>query len=230
MRLGSVPYLNARPLLWGLENVRLATPSQLADWLRAGEVDAALVPVVEAIENPVYWLVDGIGIGCEGAVYSVFLALERPLRQLRRVALDPASRSSVQLTRWLLAEHYGLEVEYVPPGKAADARLIIGDPAIAFRHQHPECELLDLGSAWKEATGLPFVFAVWAMRTPDAALAERLRAAAAAGLAARETIAQAAWEREYLTRYIRYEIGVRQRLGLERFARSWRPDWDGRWI
>lgn len=228
MRLGSVSYLNAKPLLYGLE-ARLATPAVLAGWLRAGEVDAALVPVVEVMENPVYWLVDGLGIGCLGPVYSVFLALRKPLGEVRRVALDPASRTSVRLTRWLLEQHHGLPVEYVDRGEAADAQLLIGDPAIAFRHANPEVPLLDLGEAWREATGLPFVFAVWALRAPDAELAERLRAAARKGLAARTEIARQPWELEYLTQHIRYELGEPERAGLARFAaaieRPWAPVW-----
>ena len=135
--LGSVSYLNAKPLLWGLD-ARLATPRQLAVWLRAGELEAALVPVVEAMEHAGYWLVDGIAIGCDGPVYSVFLALEKPLHLLRRVALDPASKTSVQLARWLLDEHLGLDITYVDPTLPADARLIIGDPAITFRQTQPE--------------------------------------------------------------------------------------------
>lgn len=227
--LGSVSYLNAKPLLWGLD-ARLATPRQLAAWLRAGELEAALVPVVEAMEHAGYWLVDGIAIGCDGPVYSVFLALEKPLHLLRRVALDPASKTSVQLARWLLDEHLGLDITYVDPTLPADARLIIGDPAIAFRQTQPETPIVDLGEAWKNATGLPFVFAVWALRSPDSALADRLRHAAAAGLLARPEIAHADWQREYLTRSIRYELGDRQKAALTHFAHALHYPWSPRWI
>ena len=216
-QLGSVPYLNARPLLWGLE-ARLAPPSQLAQWLRAGEVDAALVPIVEVIENPVYWLVDGVAIGCDGPVHSVILTLEKPLAEVRTVALDAASKTSVRLMQWLLERHYGLFPVYVPDGASADAQLRIGDPAIAYRQADPEHALVDLGEAWREATGLPFVFAVWAMRAPDIALAERLRAAARDGLSHRDEIGREAWQRQYLTEHIRYELGERQREAMARFA------------
>lgn len=227
MTLGSVPYLNAQPLLHGLE-ARLAPPSQLAQWLRAGEVDAALVPVVEAMENPVYWLCDGVAIGCLGPVYSVFLALAKPLDEVRTAAMDPASKTSVQLARWILR---GRDIEYVDPGRSADARLIIGDAAIEFRHRHPEVPLLDLGEAWREATGLPFVFAVWALRAPDAALAQRLRAAADAGLAERDALHLAGtWQHAYLTRHIRYELGDPQREALALFAKYLGLPWAPRWI
>lgn len=215
--LGSVPYLNARPLLWGLE-ARLAPPSLLAAWLRAGEVEAALVPIVEAIENPVYWLVDGVAIGCDGPVYSVILTLAKPLTQVRTVALDAASKTSVRLMQWLLERHYGLTPVYVPDGAPADAQLRIGDPAIAFRQAQPEHPLLDLGEAWRAATGLPFVFAVWALRAPDQALADRLRQAAREGLTRRGEIAQDPGEYRYLTESIRYELGERQREAIARFA------------
>jgi chorismate dehydratase len=215
--LGSVSYLNAKPLLWGLE-ARLAPPSQLARWLRAGEVEAALVPIVEAMENPVYWLVDGVAIGCDGPVYSVILTLSKPLAEVRTVALDAASKTSVRLMQWLLERHYGLAPHYVADGTPADAQLRIGDPAIAFRQAHPSYPLLDLGEAWKAATGLPFVFAVWALRAPDQALADRLREAARAGLARRAEIAREPWEYRYLTESIRYELGGRQREAIARFA------------
>lgn len=230
MNLGSVPYLNARPLLHGLD-ARLAAPSQLARWLRAGEVGAALVPVVEAMENPEYWLVDGVCIGCDGPVYSVILALGKPLPQIRRVHLDPASKTSVRLTRWLLERHFALPVEYVEAAESADARLIIGDPAIAFRQASPKAEILDLGAAWKMATRLPFVFAVWASRAPDPALAEALRAAASEGLAARANIPEERlWERRYLTEFIRYELGTLQKEALAKFAELLDLPWSPRWI
>lgn len=215
--LGSVPYLNARPLLWGL-TARLAPPSQLAQWLRAGEVEAALVPIAEAIENPVYWLVDGVAIGCDGPVYSVILSLQKPVAEIQTVALDAASRTSVRLMQWLLERHYGLAPTYVPDGTPADAQLRIGDPAIAFRQAHPDHPVLDLGEAWKQATGLPFVFATWALRAPNPALAGRLRQAAQEGLTRRHEIAQEPWQYRYLTESIRYELGPRQREAIALFS------------
>jgi predicted solute-binding protein len=230
MRLGSVPYWNARPLLWGL-NAELATPVQLAEWLRDGKVDAALVPIVETMENPRYWLVDGVGIGCDGPVYSVILALGNgPLENVRRVQLDPASKTSARLTRWLLEEHYGVAPEYGGEDAAVDARLMIGDPAIEFRRQHPERPVLDLGEAWKHATGLPFVFAVWALREPDQHLADLLREAARKGLEARDEITADPLLRRYLRESIRYELGVRQKAGIERFAAAVQRGWQARWI
>lgn len=204
-------------MLWGLE-ARLAPPAQLAQWLRAGEVEAALVPVVEAIENPIYWLVDGVAIGCDGPVYSVILTLTKPLEQVRTVALDAASKTSVRLMQLLLERHYGLTPQYVPDGTPADAQLRIGDPAIAFRHAHPDHPLLDLGEAWKAATGLPFVFAVWALRTPDQKLADRLREAAHAGLQRRHELAAEPWQYRYLTESIQYQLGEPQRQAIAQFA------------
>ncbi len=222
MRLGSVSYLNAKPLIWGLE-ARLAPPRQLAEWLRAGEVDAALVPVVEVLTNPVYWVVDGLGICCDGPVYSVIVTLEKPLEEVRRVVLDADSRTSVELTKQLLAGR-----EWVSEG--GEAQLRIGDPAIAYRQAHPELPVLDLGEEWKRVTGLPFVFAVWALRAPDVTVAERLRAAAREGLARRGEMARAPWELSYLTESIRYELGERERAGLGEFARRIGGAWPLRWL
>jgi len=229
LNLGSVPYLNAKPLLWGLD-ARLAPPRVLAEWLRAGDVEAALVPVVEALVNPVYWLVDGLGICCDGPVYSVILTLNVPLQEIRTVALDAASRTSVMLAQHLLEQEYGLRPEYVADGDPADAQLRIGDPAIAYRQQHPQHPVLDLGEAWKRATGLPFVFAVWAMRSPDSVLADRLRQAGLEGLARRAGIARADWELAYLTDSIRYQLGEREREGLGEFARRVGGAWPLRWL
>jgi chorismate dehydratase len=231
LTLGSVPYLNARPLLWGLESeTRLAEPSLLAEWLRTGEVDAALVPVVEALKNPRYWLVDGVGICCNGPVYSVILVLNAPLEEVRTVALDAASRTSVELTRYILETVHGLQPEYVADGAPADAQLRIGDPAIAFRREHPDHPVADLGEAWKRSTGLPFVFAAWAMRSPDSDLAERLRGAGRAGLAYRHKLTQEPWELRYLTESIRYELGDREKEGLGYFGRQIGGQWPLRWL
>lgn len=217
MRIGSVPYLNARPLVDALgAGVRLAPPVDLAALLRAGELDAALVPVVEALENPRYQVVDGIGIGCDGPVYSVFLAHEKPIEEWRTVSLDPHSRTSNQLVQTLLA---GRAFRFVKREEPADAALWIGDPAIRYRAENPGQSYWDLGTEWKKQTGLPFVFAVWALNPGHVELADRLRAAAVEGLDARSRIATTPLEMRYLTEYIRYEVGTGQKRAIAEFAR-----------
>ncbi|MEZ0296608.1 MAG: menaquinone biosynthetic enzyme MqnA/MqnD family protein [Candidatus Methylacidiphilales bacterium] len=239
-RIGSVPYLNAKPLVSGLESsISMAHPTALAAQLRAGELDAALAPIMECIEHPNYEIADGFGICCEGEVHSVFLHLERPLEYVRTVAMDAASKTSAMLTRVVLAD-YGLKgLTYLPQGSKADAHLWIGDQALAFRERHPHARLLDLGQAWLEQTDLPFVFAVWALRTDDAPLdpacelprnvttpcrrsraelAETLRATAVEGLRRRRAIARNLLELTYLTRHIQYDIGPREKRAAALFA------------
>jgi len=224
VRVGSVSYLNAAPLTFGLGSaVTMLEPSLLAAELRAGRLDVALVPLMEVLESPAetYRVADEIAIGAEHAVYSVYLHHDVPLEKIRTVALDPASKSSVELARIVLESFYRLTPRYVAYGEAADAQLLIGDPAIQYRQDHPQEQYLDLATAWREHTGLPFVFAVWAMRLPAAQalpVAEELRAAKAIGLAGRDGIAHTAFEKTYLTEHICYELGPRQKQAIALFG------------
>ena len=224
IRVGSVSYLNAAPLTFGLGSaVTMLEPNRLAAELRAGKLDVALVPLMEVLEAPAgtYLIADGIGIGAEHAVYSVYLHHDVPVSEIKTVALDPASKSSVELARLVLERFYHLRPRYVAPGESADAQLLIGDPAILYRQAHPEQNYLDLATAWREDTGLPFVFAVWALRLPAkqaAPIAEQLRDAKQIGLASRDNIAQTPFERKYLNEYIYYELGPAQKKAIRLFT------------
>src|SRR6266581_3761111 len=104
-RVGSVRYLNAVPLTRGLEDeVIFATPAKLAEMLRRDELDAGLVSVVEVLFNDRYDILDGIAIASLGEVKSVILAHRRPLAEAVEVFCDPASLTSIELARVLLAE------------------------------------------------------------------------------------------------------------------------------
>src|SRR5258708_2122248 len=158
VRVGSVPYLNAKPLTSFIASpISLVEPSQLAIDLRAGKLDVALVPIMEVLESPAntYRVVDKLAIGSEREVYSVYLNYSVPLAKIQTVALDPTSKTSVELARLLLEKFHHLKPRYVSPGEPADAQLLIGDPAIAFRQAHPEQNYLDLATAWREQTRLP---------------------------------------------------------------------------
>jgi len=154
------------------------------------------------------------------------LAYRGELPELSRIALDPSSRTSSYLLRILLRESFGLFPEYAErPESAEQARLIIGDPAIAFRRTAgTDWKFLDLGEAWERLTGLPFVFAAWAVRRdhPEfVALAAAIQRSLQRGRANLETIAATEpdpdFVREYLTRNIRYEFGEPQRRAVARF-------------
>ncbi|NQU11475.1 menaquinone biosynthesis protein, partial [bacterium] len=222
-RLGAVPYLNARPLVYGLgDAVRRYHPAELADRLRRGDLDAGTVPVVEAFQTDQYNLVGGVAIASRGPVQSVFLAHRQPLGRLRRVAVTPVSRTSVWLLRVLLHECHGINPELypLPPGATLadhEAMLLIGDEAIRYLvgPRAQDGDIWDLGQAWWEWTGLPCVFACWAVRRDrdGAALAGRLRKARDDGLAHLAEIVQDAIEAppkflwEYFTRHLVYVLG-----------------------
>lgn len=227
-RIGSVPYLNARPLIEGANgNVLLDVPARLAARFAAGELDAALLPVYEAVARDRATIVDDIAIASRGEVFSVFLAHRGPLEESTSVALDPDSRTSSHLVRILLAEFHELEPEYTVGVQDEDqARVLIGDPAIRFREAHAEgWTFLDLGAEWLRCTGLPFVFACWVFR-PELAgapeLAEALREMKRSGLDARGRIAAESpnedFVRRYLTVFIRFDLGAEERQAVELFA------------
>ena len=224
LRIGCVQYLNSRPLICAYDGpVLFDHPSALAHMLAAGALDAALVPAFEALRDPGYLLVDDVAVGCDGPVFSVFLAHRGPLCDVRSIALDPASLTSANLLRILLAEYHDLRPAF---GIEGEARLLIGNQAIEFRAAEEgkgEWQFLDLGAEWKRCTGLPFVFALWALRpgTPGtAAVAAAFRALKAAGLAqlpaliAREDFGTAEMRRRYLTEHLRFSIGPRGREAL----------------
>lgn len=237
-RIGCVRYLNSKPLIHGHDGeVSFETPASLADGLHGGRLDVALSPIFELIAHPGYLVVDDVAIACDGPVYSVFIAHCGPLTDLRTLYLDPDSRTSFNLQRVLLAEFYRMtpRCEPFPGGKPpvelreGEGALIIGDPAIEFRLTHGNrYEYLDLGEAWKRATGLPFVFAAWLVRTETPrldTLAGRLRAWRETGQAQVDEIVAAERRypaelcRRYLTEFIRFRLGAAEKQAIREFAR-----------
>ncbi len=224
IRMGSVPYLNAKPLTRFIASkISRVEPTHLAADLRAGKLDVALVPVMEVLESPAdtYRIVDKIAIGAQREVFSVYLNYSVPLAKIKTVALDPASKTSVELARLVLEKFHRLKPRYVSTDEPADAQLLIGDPAITHRQAHPEQNYLDLATAWREQTGLPFVFAVWAVRLPywkARSVAGQLRAAGKLGLAWRASIARNPFERKYLMEHICYDLGAPQKKAISLFG------------
>lgn len=221
--LGCVPYLNAKPLIEALTPPPLfLEPSLLSEELRAGRVDAALVPIVECLQHPEYFLVDNVGIGSNGPVQSVLLTGTRNLSTLRTVAPDPASRTSNHLVRALLELYGNKTASWVPPQSPADGRVLIGDPALHHHRENPDGNWVDLGAAWKEKTGLPFVFAVWAIRSDRAAdalqIAQALRKAKNRGILKIESLASTPLDLNYLRNALRFDLGTAEKKGIERFA------------
>jgi len=227
VRVGCVKYLNSRPLICAYDGpVVFEHPSVLARKLAAGELDAALVPAFHALSEPGCRIVDDVAVACDGPVFSVFLAHRGELRDVRSVALDPASMSSANLLKVLLAEFHDLHPGF---GESGDARLLIGNQAIEFRRAEEGksgWRFLDLGGEWKRCTGLPFVFAVWALRAgmPNvSAVADAFRRLKQSGVARirdlirHEDFADEETRRRYLTEYLRFEIGPRGKAALDLF-------------
>lgn len=184
-RVGHIQFLNCLPLYWGLArtgtlldlDLTKDTPDNLNDQLVRGDLDIAPISLVEFLRNAddLVALPD-IAVGCDGPVMSCIIVSQLPLDRLdgARVALGSTSRTSVRLAELLLAERYGVQPDYYtcPPDlglmmQEADAAVLIGDAALrASLHDAPRLglEVHDLGQMWKDWTGLPFVFAVWAAR------------------------------------------------------------------
>ena len=231
VRLGCVRYLNAAPLIHGYDGpVVFGDPATLARDIAGGDLDAALVPIFEALGPRHYLLVDGVGITSDGPVFSVFLAHRGPLRDVRRITIDRASVTSVNLLRVILAEFHQLRPELVAPEETvepADALLLIGNQAIEFRHTHGEThQFFDLGEEWRRETGLPFVYAAWVLlpSLPNASsVAEEFRSLKRDGVARLAEIVENGeigsreFRRRYLTEHIRFDLGIREKAGLEKF-------------
>ena len=229
-RVGSVKYLNAVPLTRGIEDqVVFATPARLAEMLRAGELDAALVSVTAVLFHDAYDVLDGIAVASLGQVLSVFLAHRSPLEQVHQVYCDTASLTSVSLLKVLLAER-GLKPEFLPLTSYADATrhdavLLIGDPALDFLRAPHDHQIWDLGAEWSELTKLPFVYAVWALRrgVDTKPLCHALREAKSFGLETLDyTITSRAeydveFRRDYLSWHIHYHLGADEKRGLAKF-------------
>lgn len=241
IRVGAVNYLNTKPLVEGLAelaptiDLSFDLPSRLADQLAACELDVGLIPVIEYFRAGTYSVVPDVSIASRGPVLSVTLFSRVPWAEIQTIALDAGSRTSAALAQILLRKRYGVHplVENLPidiPAEdvSADAVLLIGDramraclPGFAFAY--------DLGQEWADWTGLPFVYAVWAVRDgvnlgeAEAAFAKakRLGLARAGVIAAREAPAlglDPGYCRRYLSNIIHYDLGSGELAGLDRYS------------
>lgn len=241
LRVGSVPYLVGRPLDLGLESepgidLTRRVPARLVQGLREGELDVALVSSIELFRSPDYGYVDGLAVAGDGPVRSVQLFHRRPLEEVRRVALDPASRTSQVLAQVVLAARLaGRAIEFVeapgaPAEADADAFLEIGDGCLKRRLSAAAPPALDLSAEWRALTGQPFVFAVWIV-APDAPVAAHLgafeRSRRAGHAALEQLISEGARQlelppgeiRQYLEQECRYALPDGLAAPLELFRR-----------
>lgn len=259
-RVGHIQFLNCLPLYWGLARTGTLldleltkdTPEKLSERLVAGKLDIGPITLVEFLRNAddLVALPD-IAVGCDGPVMSCVIVSKGPLESLdgERVALGSTSRTSVRLAQLLLAERYGLAPDYYtcPPDlglmmQEAQAAVLIGDAALrASLHDAPRLglEVHDLGLMWKEWTGLPFVFAVWAARRdylerePEtvrevhrAFLASRDLSLEEVGKVAEQAARWEAFDAALLERYfttLDFRLGPEQLAGIAEFARRVGP-------
>ena len=244
LHLCSVDYLNSAPLVWGLLHgppqdlfsLTFRVPSECADLVASGAADIGNIPVIEMSRQNLE-MVPGVGVATRGAVRSILLVSKRPLAEIRTLAADSSSRTSVALARIILSRRYGVEPlfqPYAPDLTAmldqADAALIIGDPALRLDLSTLPYHFADLGQEWTEMTGLPMVFAVWAghKRHITPAVVKALADSCRYGREHLEDIVKIdaaargipeARAREYLNHHIVNELGPREYEGLELYLR-----------
>ena len=236
IKVGAVSYLNTKPLIYGFEQGMMNDkiellfdyPANIARKLLDNDIDMGLVPVAALPKMPEYHIVSNCCIGCNGAVASVCLFSDVPLHEIKEILLDYQSRTSVALLKILLQQHWKITPELVTSQKGFEqqiggttAGLVIGDRAFA---QLPKSKYhFDLGSAWKEMTGLPFVFAVWVSNkklAPDFIAA--FSKATAYGLDNLEAIATANATTSfdmlaYYTKFISYRLDDDKQAALKKF-------------
>jgi chorismate dehydratase len=247
MRIGCVSYINAKPLIEGLDDrdnprVRFDVPSRLLQDLETGDVDIALCPVVDYFRSgtPLEIVPVG-GIGSAGRTLTVRLFSMIPFEHVTDVYADTDSHTSVQLMRLLLIRLHGVRarvIDYHAREHVAGARLVadpptmllIGDKVVTDapdpdRYPHQ----LDLGEAWHQMTGLPFVFAVWMCRRgavlgdlPRLLDEQRLLNGTRLSAIADRYASRHGWPadlaRTYLGRLLRYQVGPPELAAIEQFG------------
>ncbi len=243
-RVACVRYLNTQPLINGLDRVQGLTllptvPASIADMVASGQAEVGLASIVDAVttEPPLALLPVGM-IGCDGPTLTVRIFSSVPIDRITTLHADTESHTSVILARLILSTRYGIAPDLVRHEAAADpwpdSVLLIGDKVVT---RHPPdaryAHQLDLGEAWHEMTGLPFVYAMWMCRL-DAAESPAVRLIASLldrqlrhNLGRMEWIAKthapaAGWPlelaRRYLSEFLRYSVGQREREAVERFV------------
>lgn len=252
MRIAASTYLNSAPLVHAFAGGQFqhrytfigdAAPSRCAAMLARADCDIALIPVIEYQRIPDLWIVPDVAVASKERVQSVLLAAKGPLEKARTLALDTSSRTSQALVRILFQERYGFlpqVFERTPDAnrdgrnmlEAADAALLIGDPAMRFAAMAAgsDVRIYDLAEEWRAMTGLPFVFAIWAIRPSaelqsqaiarDFQLAKRQGIAAIPEIARRYSMDLALPEKDllhYLRQSVNYDLDAENVAGLQRY-------------
>jgi chorismate dehydratase len=236
IKVGIVNYLNTKPLIFGIQHAPVANellliedyPANVARMLMEGTIDVGLVPVAVIPHLKEHHIITDFCIGCTGPVASVAIFSEVPIEKVEKVLLDYQSRTSVALAKVLLRKYWKIEPQLVDTKsdyrasiKGTTAGVVIGDRALEQRKV--STYLYDLGAAWIDFTGLPFVFAAWVSNKPLPA--DFITAFNAANKLGLENIDRAVAENPYsiydLQTYYRqnisYELTDEKRKGLDKF-------------
>ena len=238
-KIAAVSYLNTIPFIYGLRhassldgNLTLCPPAECADMYLRGEVDVALVPAAVAAGLKNTQIITDYCLGAAGEVRTVVLMSDTPVEKVRRVFLDPHSRTSVQLAGWLAANKWNITPEWVVlegydnlKGRlcAGDGCVLIGDKV--FDHEGEFAYRYDLAAEWRQATGLPFCFAVWVARkgTPYSVVDELQRAFTFGMEHIYEAVVEAGYEGKeydayrYLTVNMDFLFDEQKRRALKKF-------------
>jgi len=202
LRISAISFLNTAPLMWDFDHdsgassplrkdfeIHYTVPSACAEALRAGTADIGIIPAITYQTIPDLVVIPDVAIGAKGPVRSILLVSKLPLEKIRTVAADTSSRTSVALLKIIFKKWWRADTEqpeFVPVDpdlkkmlKKNDAALLIGDPALKVDPKKYDT-VVDLGEEWHQRTGLPFVFAFWAVRR--AALKDHPLASQLAGI------------------------------------------------
>jgi chorismate dehydratase len=179
LRVSAISFLNTAPLMWDFEHAHAAQefevsytiPSECAAALAAGRADIGIIPAITYAQIPGLVILPNVAIASRDSVRSILLISKKPIEDVRTVATDTSSRTSVALTQILFAKFLGGQREFTPHPpdlkemlKEHDAALLIGDSALQISMHDTTYYLYDLGHDWRRLTGKPFVFAFWAVR------------------------------------------------------------------
>ncbi len=247
-RVAAISFLNTAPLLWGLETeprlqLSYTAPSACAEQMRREEAEIGIIPVIEMARIAGLAALPGIAVAARAEVRSILLITKKPWAEIQRVALDRSSRTSAALAQILLLRRYGAKFEVTERApdwrtmlEDADAALVIGDPALRLtltgEAEEAGYRVHDLAAEWHAWTGLPFVFALWAVRRSSVPpgeenwLIERFQRAKRDGLANSAVLVER-WSRRldlpaeeirrYLARDVEYDLTPEHWAGLARF-------------
>jgi len=239
IRVGAVSYLNTKPLLYGIQRssvmddieLKIDYPSRIASMLLNDEIDLGLVPVAIIPQMQSYYINTDFCIGSSGQIASVCLFSQVPMEKIENVLLDYQSRTSVILAKILLKEYWKIQPKFVDAGEdfrknihGNTAGIVIGDRALEQRKK--SAYIYDLGEAWHQMTGLPFVFAAWVSNKKlDDGFVQKFNEANAQGVYEIESVLKEIHYdifdlHEYYTKYVSYNLDDAKRKGLALFLQK----------